>query len=352
MLVNDKSYQTVWMEGTTVFMIQQNLLPFEFVIHECKTYWDTCMAITDMTIRGAGAIGAAAGYAMAQAFLMSNNKTKALTIREARQDIEHTRPTARNLFYAVDRVYQAGLISPENAKVEAQKVATQDMEDSRKIGEYGSELIKESANILTHCNAGWLAFVDYGTALAPIYLAKRQGKDVFVYVDETRPRNQGARLTAWELHNDGVPHMIIPDNAAATLMAQGKIDLVIVGADRIAANGDVANKIGTLEKAIVANAYGVPFYVAAPTSTFDLKCKTGKGIPIEERDEDEVLYQTGIDSNGNKVKVLVASPGSKAYNPAFDVTPAKYIDGIITEKGIIQARPHAVKRFLEKQNQS
>ena len=349
MLVNDKSYQTVWMEGNSVFLIQQNLLPFEFVIHECKTYWDTCMAITDMTVRGAGAIGAAAGYAMAQAFLMLNKKTKALAIREARQDIEHTRPTAKNLFYAVERVYQAGLISPENAKIEAEKVAAKDVEDSKKIGEYGNELIKESANILTHCNAGWLAFVDFGTALAPIYLAKRQGKKVFVYVDETRPRNQGARLTAWELHNDGVPHMIIPDNAAAALMAQGKIDMVIVGADRIAVNGDVANKIGTLEKAIVAKAYGIPFYVAAPTSTFDLECKTGNSIPIEERDPDEVLYQTGIDSNGNKIKVLVASPGSTAYNPAFDVTPAKYIDGIITEKGIIQARPHAVKNFLANQ---
>jgi S-methyl-5-thioribose-1-phosphate isomerase len=302
-----------------------------------------------MTVRGAGAIGAAAGYAMAQAFLMLNKKTKALAIREARQDIEHTRPTAKNLFYAVERVYQAGLISPENAKIEAEKVAAKDAEDSKKIGEYGNELIKKSANILTHCNAGWLAFVDFGTALAPIYLAKRQGKNVFVYVDETRPRNQGARLTAWELHNDGVPHMIIPDNAAAALMAQGKIDLVIVGADRIAVNGDVANKIGTLEKAIVAKAYGIPFYVAAPTSTFDLECKTGKGIPIEERDPDEVLYQTGIDSNGNKIKVLVASPGSTAYNPAFDVTPAKYIDGIITEKGIIQARPQAVKKFLANQ---
>lgn len=347
MLVNDKSYQTIWMEGTSVYMIQQNLLPFEFEIHECKTYWDTCMAITDMIVRGAGAIGAAAGYAMAQAFLLANDKTKALTIREARQDIEHTRPTAKNLFYAVEKVYQAGLISPENAKVEAQKVALKDAEDSKRIGEFGNELIKKSANILTHCNAGWLAFVDYGTALAPVYLAKRQGKDVFVYVDETRPRSQGARLTAWELHNDGVPHTIIPDNAAATLMAQGKIDMVIVGADRIAANGDVANKIGTLEKALAAHYYGVPFYVAAPTTTFDLECKTGATIPIEERNPDEVLYQTGIDANGNKIKVLVASPGSKAYNPAFDVTPAKLISGIITENGIIKAHHKAVKKLFD-----
>ncbi len=222
MLVNEKSYQTVWMEGTSVFMIQQNLLPFKFKIHECKSYMDTCIAIHDMIVRGAGAIGAAAGFAMAQAFLMSEDRLKAVSIREARQDIENTRPTAKNLFYAVDRVYRAGLISPENALVEAQKVAVKDAADSKKIGEFGSSLINKKANILTHCNAGWLAFVDYGTALAPVYLAKRQGKDVFVYVDETRPRGQGAKLTAWELQNDGVPHLIIPDNAAASLMAQKK----------------------------------------------------------------------------------------------------------------------------------
>lgn len=347
MIVGEKSFQTVWMEGSSVFMIQQNLLPFKFKIHKCHTYWDTCMAITDMSVRGAGAIGAAAGYAMAQAFLLSQDKTKAVIIREARQDIEHTRPTAKNLFYAVDRVYRAGLISPENAVVEAQKIALQDVQHSKAIGEFGSQLIKKKANILTHCNAGWLAFVDYGTALAPIYLAKRQGKEVFVYVDETRPRGQGARLTAWELHNDGVPHLIIPDNASASLMADGKIDFVIVGADRIAANGDVANKIGTLEKAIIAHEYNIPFYVAAPTSTFDMDCRTGKDIPIEERSQDEVLYQTGIDSNGNLVKVLVASPGSHAYNPAFDVTPAKYITGIITEKGIIKAHNMSVKKLME-----
>jgi len=347
MLVGEKSYQTVWIEGTSVFMIQQNLLPFEFKIHECPTYWDTCMAITDMIVRGAGAIGAAAGYAMAQAFLLSNKKTKALTIREARQDIENTRPTAKNLFYAVERVYQAGLISPENAMIEAQRIALEDSQNSKKIGEYGAELFGRSINILTHCNAGWLAFVDYGTALAPIYLAKRQGKDVFVYVDETRPRNQGAKLTAWELNNDGIPHVIIPDNAAAALMAKKKIDFVVLGADRIAANGDVANKIGTLEKAIIANEFGVPFYVAAPTSTFDLECKTGKNIPIEERDQDEVLYQTGIDNNGNVIKVRVSSPGSKALNPSFDVTPAKYITGIITEKGIIKAHSMSIKKLFE-----
>jgi len=346
MLVNDKSYQTVWMEDTSVFMIQQNLLPFDFKIHECKTYWDTCMAITDMVVRGAGAIGAAAGFAMAQAFLSSTSKEKAVMIREARTDIENTRPTAKNLFYAVDRVYQAGLTSPENAVVEAHKVAHEDATFSKAIGVYGNELIGKKTNILTHCNAGWLAFVDYGTALAPVYLAKRQGKDIFVYVGETRPRGQGARLTAWELKNDGVPHVIIPDNAAASLMARGKIDMLIVGADRIAANGDTANKIGTLDRAILAKEFGIPFYVAAPTSTFDMGCRSGKDIPIEERSEDEVLYQTGPDDNGNLVKILVCSPGSKALNPAFDVTPAKYITGIITERGIIKANLQSLKKVI------
>jgi len=348
MLVNDKSYQTVWMEGSSVFMIQQNLLPFKFEVQECKTYWDTCMAITDMVVRGAGAIGAAAGFAMAQAFLASRSKDKAFLIREARQDIESTRPTAKSLFYAIDRVYKAGLFSPENAVSEAQRIAFEDVNDSKAIGEYGNTLIAQNANILTHCNAGWLAFVDYGTALAPVYLAKQQGKTIFVYVGETRPRGQGARLTAWELKNDGVPHTIIPDNAAASLMAQGKIDIVIVGADRIAVNGDVANKIGTLDRAILANEFNIPFYVAAPVSTFDDQCRSGNDIPIEKRSQDEVLYQTGPDGNGNIVKVLVASPGSEALNPAFDITPAKYITGIITEKGIIKAHYNAIKRLLEK----
>ena len=347
MLVNDKLYQTVWIEGSSVFMIQQNLLPFEFEIYECKTYFDTCMAITDMTIRGAGAIGAAAGYAMAQAFLQfRDDDSRAVKVREARQDIEDTRPTARNLFYAVERVYHAGLISPESAVVEAQKVAQKDSADSKRIGELGSELFKKKANILTHCNAGWLAFVDYGTALAPVYLAAKQGKEVFVYVDETRPRNQGGKLTAWELKNGNIPHVIIPDNAAASLMAQGKIDLVIVGADRIAANGDVANKIGTLGRAILASEFEIPFYVAAPTSTIDIDCPTGKEIPIEERSQDEVLFQSGIDTNGNPVQVRICSPGSEALNPAFDVTPAKYITGLITEKGIIKAHHQSIKKLF------
>lgn len=347
MIAEGKLYQTVWMEGNSVFMIEQNLLPFEFEIHECKTHWDTCMAITTMVVRGAGAIGAAAGFAMAQAFIELKDTPNLDLFKEARMDIETTRPTASNLFYAVEAVFNAGLISPENALETAIKMAAEQAEDSKKIGEFGAELFGEQTTVLTHCNAGWLAFVDYGTALSPIYRAKRQGKEVFVYIDETRPRNQGGRLTAWELKNDNISHLIIPDNAGASLMAQGKIDLIIVGADRIAANGDVANKIGTLEKAIVAKEYGVPFYVAAPSSTFDLECPSGDSIPIEIRNQDEVLFQTGIDTNGNKVKILVSSPGSEAYNPSFDVTPAKYITGIITEKGIIKADSKSIERLMK-----
>lgn len=347
MIVGDSSYQTVWMEDQSVKMIDQNALPFNFQIHECLTYWDTCMAITDMTVRGAGAIGAAAAFAMAQAFLEAPETDRELFLNDAREEIEGTRPTARNLFFAVEKVFEAGQISAENAKLEAQRIALQDIENCKAIGEYGNKLIKNHARILTHCNAGWLAFVDFGSALSPIYVAKKQGKDVFVYVDETRPRSQGARLTAWELMQEGVPFTIIPDNAAASLMAQEKVDMVIVGADRIARNGDVANKIGTLDRAILAQTFGIPFYVAAPTTTFDMNCKTGKSIIIEERSQDEVLYQDGLDANGNKVKIMVCAPGSTAYNPAFDVTPAKYITGIITEKGIVKAHHQSITSLLK-----
>ncbi|MFA4830761.1 MAG: S-methyl-5-thioribose-1-phosphate isomerase [Patescibacteria group bacterium] len=349
MKVNNRDYRTVWMEGMSVFFIEQNLLPFEFKIFEAKTYLDTCNAIKTMIVRGAGAIGAGAGFGMAQAFLTAPENGFWDYAEKAKKDIEATRPTAQNLFYAANRVFNAAKDSEspkETAVLEAQKIADRDAADSRKIGEYGNELIKDAFNIETHCNAGWLAFVDYGTALSPIYTAHRAGKKVFVYVDETRPRSQGARLTAWELKNEGVPHVIIPDNAGAHLMSHGKIDMVIVGADRIARNGDVANKIGTLEKAICAKEYGIPFYVAAPISTIDLNCPSGKDIPIEERSQDEVLYQTGIDERGNLRKILVCSPESEALNPTFDVTPAEYIAGIITEKGIVEASEETIVDLL------
>jgi len=238
------------------------------------------------------------------------------------------------------------LESAEDAFNEAMKIAEEDIENSETIGRLGAELIGKKANILTHCNAGWLAFVDYGTALAPVYIAHKNGSDVFVYVDETRPRSQGGRLTAWELLNAGIPHVVIPDNAAAYLMANNKIDMVIVGADRIAKNGDTVNKIGTLEKAILAKEYEVPFYVAAPSTTFDQNCRNGKKIVIEERDQEEVMYQTGVDVNNNFVRIMVNNPGSKALNPAFDMTPAKYITGIITEKGVVKANALSIRKLF------
>lgn len=348
MLVNGKEYRSVWMEGGTVFMIDQNELPFTLRIIESHQYQDTCHAIRTMTVRGAGAIGAAAGFAMAQAILQAPKKGWEEFIMNARYEIEATRPTARNLFYATDRVYNAGNCSAEKAVIEAQDVADEDARDSRNIGKFGNELIKDKFNICTHCNAGWLAFVDYGTALSPVYLAHKSNKSIFVYVNETRPRGQGARLTAWELYQAGIPHMIIPDNATASVMAEGKVDIMIVGADRIAANGDVANKIGTLEKAIIAHTFNVPFYVAAPTSTIDLNCDSGNMIPIEERDENEVLYQQGTDREGKLHEVLVCSPGSHAYNPAFDITPANLISGIITERGIVEAEKESILSLFDR----
>ncbi len=354
MKVNGKHYRTIWMNNKTgvVSMIDQNELPFAFIIHEACGYRDTCHAIVSMITRGAGAIGAAAGFAMAQAFCEGIRDEKPARreqkgegyspeqlafFERARKSIEATRPTARNLFYATERVYQAGLVSAEAALQQAQALADENLEDARKIGEYGSSLILNGSRILTHCNAGWLGFVDYGSALAPVYIAKEQGKECFVYADETRPRNQGARLTAWELQNEGIPHRIVPDNAGAHLMSRGMIDFVIVGADRIAANGDTANKIGTFEKAIVAKEFGIPFYVAVPFSTIDFSLTDGTQIPIEERSEDEVLSYSGPDAEGIIRTIRMASPGSHALNPAFDVTPTRFITGFITEKGIIQA---------------
>jgi S-methyl-5-thioribose-1-phosphate isomerase len=302
-----------------------------------------------MTTRGAGAIGAAAGFAMVQAFLEGSEELGIEApdyfafVNSARKEIEATRPTARNLFYATERVYSEGLKSVEAAMNEAQLLAAENISDAILIGKNGSKLIQNGSRILTHCNAGWLGFVDYGSALAPLYIAKEQGKEFFVYADETRPRNQGARLTAWELQNESISHKIVPDNAGAYLMSRGMIDFVIVGADRIAANGDTANKIGTFEKAIVAKEFGIPFYVAVPFSTIDFSLTEGSQIPIEERSEDEVLTYTGPDSEGIMHTIRMASPGSEALNPAFDVTPAKYITGFVTEKGIFT--PEEIKLY-------
>ncbi len=338
MKINGKHYKTVWYdsEKNVVYMIDQTKLPFSFEIIALKDYFETANAIKTMIVRGAGAIGAAAGYAMAQAFVENRKKQVDGFFEKAKEDICGTRPTAVNLFYAVEKVYSAGMNSVEEAIKSAYAVAQEDEENSRKIGDFGNLLIKQDNKILTHCNAGWLAFVDYGTALSPIYVAHEAGKAPFVFVDETRPRGQGARLTAWELEQACIDHRIIADNAAAFYMNRGEIDLVIVGADRIAANGDVANKIGTLEKAILANYFDIPFYVAAPTSTFDRQCSSGNAIIIEERSDEELLYHTGLTRSGVMTEIRMASPGSHGLNPAFDITPADLITGIITEKGVFK----------------
>jgi methylthioribose-1-phosphate isomerase len=346
MRVGDKHYRTVWMKGAKVYMIEQNHLPFSFRIYESDNYLQTCDAIRTMIVRGAGAIGVAAAYAMVQAIHESPENQLRNFVLSAKKNIESTRPTAQNLFTSTNRIFNALKESPQSAIIEADRIADEDVDSGRKIGQFGNALIRHDYNILTHCNAGWLAFADYGTALSPIYAAHSEGKNIFVYVDETRPRCQGARLTAWELHNENVPYAIIPDNAAAHLMSVRKIDMVITGADRIARNGDVANKIGTLSRAIAAKEYQVPFYVAAPLSTFDMQCISGKDIPIEERSEQEVLYQNGPDESGSIKEILVSSPGSNAVNPAFDVTPAKLIQGIITEKGIIQADETEIRELF------
>jgi translation initiation factor eIF-2B subunit alpha/methylthioribose-1-phosphate isomerase len=245
---------------------------------------------------------------------------------EAYRTLVETRPTAADLKHALDRV-RANAATPAEAVAIAEEIADEYVMRAEKIARAGLPLIKNGSRILTHCNAGWLALVDWGSAPAPIYLAHRKGRKVFVWVDETRPRNQGANYTSWEFMQEGIPHKVIADNAGGHYMQHGQVDLCIVGADRIAANGDAANKIGTYTKAVLAKEHGIPFYVAAPSSTIDLQCKTGAGIPIEERDEDEVHYIG---------RHRITPVGARAGNPAFDVTPAKYITGIITERGILK----------------
>ena len=341
MRVNGQAYRTVWMEGSLVKMIDQILLPHRFRIATLPTHRDTAQAIRTMLVRGAGAIGAAAGYGMAQAVLEApDGPGFDPYIAAGAETLRRTRPTAQDLFYAVAEVLraaqEAGSVAQarQAAVARAEELADENAAAGEAIGRHGAELIPDGARILTHCNAGWLAFVDWGSALAPIYMAARQGKRVFVYADETRPRCQGARLTAWELRGEGIPHAIIADNAAGYFMRRGEIDLVIVGADRIAANGDVANKIGTYEKAVCAAANGIPFYVAAPLSTIDWACPNGEAIPIEERGPEEVLWMEGVDERGELRRVRLAPEGCAARNPAFDVTPARYIRAIITQAGV------------------
>jgi len=320
MLVNGKHFRTVWFEKNKIKMINQLLLPIKFEIKTLKSVEDVAEAIKTMVVRGAPAIGATGAYGIALAVIRGKDP------EEAGETLRNTRPTAYDLFYGIDYVLKS-IEKNEDPLKSAEQYANLSVEACKKIGEHGAELIKDNSRILTHCNAGWLACVDWGTALSPVYFAKRQGKRTFVYVDETRPRLQGAKLTSWELLNEGVPHAVIADNAAGHYMRTGGIDMVIVGADRIARNGDFANKIGTYEKAVLAKENGIPFYAAAPSSTIDLSCESGDKIPIEERSEEEVHYI------GNE---RVTPEGAEAKNPAFDVTPSKFVTGIITERGIFK----------------
>ena len=325
-----------WDDGA-VKLIDQTLLPREEVVLRYADYRGVGEAIRDMKIRGAPAIGAAAAFGMA----LAAQNSRAATVDELLSDLDKaadhlgsTRPTAVNLFWAIRRMMAVAREwqqqDPDDLKrvlvAEAQRIADEDVEINRQMGSHGATLVPDGSTILTHCNAGALATVDYGTALGVMRAANEQGKRIHVYVDETRPFLQGARLTAWELMREGIPMTLITDNMAGHFMSQGKIDMVVVGADRVAANGDVANKIGTYTLSVLAKENGIPFYVAAPTSTVDLEIASGSDIPIEERNPIEVTHIRGMP---------IAPDGARASHPAFDVTPHRYLTGIVTEKGIV-----------------
>jgi len=358
--VGDRHFLTIWLneDGRAVDIIDQRWLPHEFRVVTLRTVDDVATAIRDMWVRGAPLIGVTAAYGVAIA--MQDDPSDA-ALDAVWETLHETRPTAINLRWALDAM--RGLlrpIAPEDRAAAAYKraaeIAEEDIQLNRDIGMNGLAVIREIAsrkkpgepvNILTHCNAGWLATVDYGTATAPIYLAVEEGIAVHVYVDETRPRNQGAQLTAWELNGHGVPHTLIVDNAGGHLMQHGEIDMVIVGTDRTTANGDVCNKIGTYLKALAAKDNNVPFYVALPSPTIDWTVHDGvKEIPIEERNSDEVTFVQGRGADGTIVTVRVSPEGSPAANPAFDVTPARLITGLITERGIAKASPEGLKALF------
>lgn len=349
-LVHQKSGQIFTEEGDDISMIKtiefkddllllldQRKLPIETQIFECKTYEDVDFAIKDMVVRGAPAIGAAAAYGVVLAArqFMENEKSFQDKMQEALNVLYNSRPTAVNLMWAVKRMrrilednksHDAAYIY-DRLKEEADTIFREDFDTNKKIARIGNEIVPQKATILTHCNTGALATTGYGTALGVVREAFYSGKDIFVYADETRPRLQGARLTAWELVQEKIPSKLIADSVAATLIRDGKIDLILVGADRIAANGDTANKIGTFMLSVIAKVYGVPFYIVAPTSTIDFEIESGSQIKIEERNADEVTHIGDV---------RVAPEGIGVYNPAFDVTPHENITGIITEKGILK----------------
>lgn len=361
MKVNGKHYRTIWLEESNppcVKIIDQRFLPHQFVIEDISNFNQMVVAIKDMHLRGAGLIGVAAAYGIYLAILESA-KTKIFdaNLSKLAKELAETRPTAVNLIWAIDR--QMSEVAKVNsvvdkimvAKQTAQLIADEDADSSQSIGVFGVEIIEriskakngDVVNILTHCNAGWLAFADYGTATAPIYEAHKRGVKVHVWVDETRPRNQGASLTAWELLNEGVPHTLIPDNTGGHLMQHGMVDMVITGADRVTSNGDAANKIGTYLKALATADNKIPFYIAAPSSSFDWTLTDGvKQIPIEQRHPNEVRYISGL-SNGKVEEVLICPENTPVANYGFDVTPARLITGIVTERGVCSATTESIR---------
>ncbi len=349
-------YRALWLnENGDLEVIDQRYLPHENKVRVLKSGSDATEAIKDMTVRGAGVIGnvAAMGiYLLAREF--GDDKKR---ISQEAHKIRSSRPTAVNLMWAVDRMLDVIEKSDNvlvDAKAEAILICDEDVERSKKIGHLGCEIIEKimkknnlkKINILTHCNAGWLAIIDDGTALAPIYEAQRRGIDVHVWVDETRPRNQGANLTSWELLNANIDHTIIADNTGGHLMQHEMVDMVITGADRVTACGDVANKIGTYLKALAAKDNDVPFYVALPLSTFDFEsCDGVQEIAIEMRSEDEIHIMRGLDSDGNSQEIRITPKGTKGANYGFDVTPARLITGLITESGVVGANKNAIERL-------
>ncbi|MEO2038173.1 MAG: S-methyl-5-thioribose-1-phosphate isomerase [Martelella sp.] len=364
MKVGDKHYRTIWphQDGRSVEIIDQRWLPHDCRVVTLSTVDEIATAIADMWVRGAPLIGVTAAYGIAIA--MADDPSDA-NLNATSEKLHATRPTAINLKWALDEMRHtlSNVATDERAEAayrRAAEIADEDVELNRAIGRHGLEIIKEIAakkkpgepvNILTHCNAGWLATVDYGTATAPIYLAMEAGIPVHVFVDETRPRNQGAYLTAWEMDGHGVPHDLIVDNAGGHLMQHGEIDMVIVGTDRTTASGDVCNKIGTYLKALAAKDNGVPFYVALPSPTIDWTVNDGVAeIPIEERNSDEVSFVQGENAEGEIISVRVSPKGTPARNPAFDVTPARLVTSLITERGVAEASASGLARLFEQEN--
>lgn len=370
MKINGEAYRTIWVaesDEECVRIIDQRHLPHKFVTEDLRSLSDVIVAIRDMHLRGAGLIGAAAGYGMWLAAVEAGDDSAHFDARMtiAADSLRRARPTAVNLSWAVGlQLERMGRVRTAEekqriARVTADEIADNDAVNCRRIGEYGASLIEEmsrkkggkAVNILTHCNAGWLAFVDWGTALSPVYIAHDMGIEVHVWVDETRPRNQGSALTAWELLQQGVPHTVIADNAGGHLMQQGLVDMVIVGSDRTTATGDVANKTGTYLKALAARDNAIPFYVALPSPTIDWDIDDGiNQIPIEMRGADEVKYIEGLGDDGEIRRVLLTPEGSNAANYAFDVTPARLVTALITERGICRANREAIcSLFPEKE---